>query len=164
MNRHSTVKGQILIIILLVILGILILFGLFSRFSIRLRATPIVQEAYWVVSEQHVSISKLGEDVEATIKIEATEHYVGSITVKIKKDIRFWPDSDYHITTIPVDLGGGEERMMKIGFTPDEATGGSLRGYFMEIEFQSTRTTWTMENSYPPRLKIVKSDTVNTHV
>ena len=164
LNRNSTVKGQILIIILLLILGIWLLFGLVSRFSIRLRATPIVQEAYWAVGDQDVSISKLGEDVEATIKIEATEHYVGSIVVKVKKDIRFWLDSDYHITTIPLDLGGGEERMMKIGFSPDEVTRGSLRGYFVEIEFQSTRTTWTMENSYPPRLKIVGNDVDNTRV
>lgn len=164
MNRNSTVKGQILIIILLLILGILLLFGLVSRFSIRLRATPIVQEAYWTASDQDISILKLGEDVEATIKIEATEHYVGSIVVKIKKDIRFWLDSDYHITTIPLDLGGGEERTLKIGFSPDEATRGSLRGYFVEIEFQSTRTMWTMENSYPPRLKIVENDVDNTLV
>jgi len=116
------------------------------------------------VGDQEVSISKIGEDVKATIKIEATEHYVGSIVVKIKKDIRFWLDSDYHITTIPLDLGGGEERTMKIGFTPDEATRGSLRGYFVEIEFQSTRTTWTMENSYPPRLKIVENNVDNTRI
>lgn len=153
-----------MIIILLLILGILLLFGLFSRFSIRLRATPIVQEAYWIVRDQNVSLSKLGEDVEAIIKIETTEHYSGSVVVKIKKDIRFWFDSDYHITTIPIDLGGGEERTMRIDFTPDEATGGSLRGYFVEIEFQSTKTTWTMENSYPPRLKIVKSDGDSTSV
>jgi hypothetical protein len=75
--------------------------------------------------------------------------------VKIRKDARLWFDSDFAVDTIPVDLAGGDEKTIELSFTPDEVSHGTitgLRGYFIEIEFRATGTTWTMENSYPPRL------------
>jgi len=154
LRRHQTAKGQILILILLVLVGLVLIFGLFSVVSFRARAAPIVREAFWLVDDQQVTAVGLGERVEAHIVVEAREEYVGSVVVKIRKDIRLWPDSDYHVSTIPVDLKGGEEKELKVTFTPDEASAGSLRGYFIEIDFRATRTTWTMENSYPPRLRV----------
>lgn len=154
MRRRQTSTGQGLILILLVLLAVVLIFGLFFTFSVGVRAAPIVRESFWLVDDQRVSIIRLGEKVDAHVVIKATEEYVGSVVVKIRKDIALWLDSDYHISTIPVDLKGGEEKEIEVTFTPDEVSRGGLRGYFIEIEFRVTKTTWVMENSYPPRLKV----------
>ena len=157
LRRRQASKGQILIIILLVLFGLVVISGLISIFSGRDRAAPTIKEAYWVVDGQKASTSSLGEEVEAHVVIQAVEQYSGSIVVKIRKDIRLWFDSDFTVVTTPVNLAGGDEKTIEIAFTPDEASHGNvtgLRGYFIEIEFKTTRTTWKMENSYPPRLTV----------
>jgi len=153
LNRRQK-KGQILILVLLVLIGLVLVFGVLSLVSTRARAAPIVQEAAWLVDDQQVSTATLQERVEAKIVIKATEQYTGSVVVKIRKDVRWWPDSDYQVSTIPVNLKGGDEREIEIAFTPDEASRDGLRGYFVEVGFSATRTTWVMENSYPPRLRV----------
>lgn len=157
MERRRGSKGQILAIILLLILGFIIISGLISFFSGRNGSAPIVKEAYWQVDGQKVSTSSLSQEVEAHVVVEATEQYVGSIVVKVRKDARLWFDSDFKVDTIPVDLAGGDEKSIELSFTPDETSHGTvtgLRGYFIEVEFRATRTTYTMENSYPPRLTV----------
>ena len=157
MERRRASKGQILAIILLLILGFIIISGLISIFSGRNGSAPVVKEAYWQIDGQKVSTSSLGQEVEAHVVVQATEQYVGSIVVKIRKDARLWFDSDFKVDTIPVDLAGGDEKSMELSFTPDETSHGTvtgLRGYFIEVEFRATRTTYTMENSYPPRLTV----------
>ena len=157
MERRRASKGQILAIILLLILGFIIISGLISIFSGRNGSAPVVKEAYWQIDGQRVSTSSLGQEVEAHVVVQATEQYVGSIVVKIRKDARLWFDSDFKVDTIPVDLAGGDEKSMELSFTPDETSHGTvtgLRGYFIEVEFRATRTTYTMENSYPPRLTV----------
>jgi hypothetical protein len=157
LRRHQT-KGQIIIIfIILIILGLIVISGLISIFSGRDRSAPIIREAYWLVDGQKASTCNVGEEVKAHIVIEPVEQYAGSIVVKIRKDVRLWPDADFAVSTIPVVIAGGDQEVIDITFTPDEATHGGLtglRGYFIEIEFKATRTTWTMENSYPPRLTV----------
>jgi len=157
MERRRASKGQILAIILLLILGFIIISGLISIFSGRNGSAPVVKEAYWQIDGQRVSTSSLGQEVEAHVVVQATEQYVGSIVVKIRKDARLWFDSDFKVDTIPVDVAGGDEKSMELSFTPDETSHGTvtgLRGYFIEVEFRATRTTYTMENSYPPRLTV----------
>jgi hypothetical protein len=157
MERRRAYKGQILAIILLLILGFIIISGLISFFSGRNASAPVVKEAYWRIDGQRVSTSSLGQEVEAHVIVEATEQYVGSIVVKVRKDARMWFDSDFKVDTIPADLAGGDEKSIELSFTPDETSHGTitgLRGYFIEVEFRATRTTYTMENSYPPRLTV----------
>ncbi len=157
MGRRHASKGQILIIVLLIIFGFIVISGLISIFSGRDGSAPVVKEAYWLVDGQRGSTCSLGQEVEAHLVVQATEQYTGSIVVKIRKDVRLWFDSDFAVDTIPVDLSGGDERTIELTFTPDEASHGSitgLQGYFIEIEFHGTRATWTMENSYPPRLTV----------
>jgi len=162
LRRRQTSKGQILILTLIVLLGLVLVFALLSMVTVRVRAAPIVREAFWLVNGERVSTARLGEKVEAHVVVKATEEYVGSIVVTIRKDIARGFDSDFHVATIPVNLRGGEEEEIELTFTPDEAGGGggflgfgALRGYFIEVEFRVTRTTWVMENSYPPRLRVV---------
>jgi hypothetical protein len=153
-NRRS-VKGQILVLVLLVLIGLVVVFALFSSFSGRVRAAPIVKEAVWTVGGSVVTRASVGNKVDARVEVQTVEEYVGSVVVKVRKDIRWWPDADYHVSTIPLNMRGGETTEIEVAFTPDEASSSGMRGYFIEIEFQATRTTWTMENTYPPRLIVV---------
>jgi len=152
LRRRQAAKGQVLVLILLALIGLVLIFGLISIFLARTRAAPQVSEAFWTRRDQPVTVVTLGDEVEAHVMVQAREEYVGAIVVKIRKDVRLWFDSDYAISTVPVNLKGGDQKELMVEFTPDEASAGSLRGYFIEVEFKVTRTRWTMENSYPPRL------------
>jgi len=157
LKERRASKGQIFALILLIIFGLIVLSAILSILSTRVRVAPRVKEAFWLVDGQEVSAATIDEEVEAHIVIEATEQYVGSIVFRVKKDVRLWWDSDFAISTVPVDLAGGEEKSLEITFTPDETSRGGLtglRGYFIEVEFRATRTTWGMENTYPPRLTV----------
>lgn len=136
------------------IVAIIIAFVLLSARVSRVRHSPTVQEAFWTVNGQRVTTASLGAEVTAHVTIRATEEYVGSIVVKVRKDLSFWPDSNYHIATLPVNLVGGQEREIRLTYVPDQASGGGLRGYFIEVDFEVTGTDWVMESSYPPRLKV----------
>jgi hypothetical protein len=155
MTARNKNKAQgIIIIIILLIIGFFVLFMLISAFSAK-RASPIVKEANWQVDEHTITQATRGEQVEAHVTIKATEEYVGSIVVKIKKDISWRLDTDYHVETFPVSLTADQETEIKVTFTPDETSIGRLRGYFIEVSFQVTGGSWAMENSYPPRLRVI---------
>lgn len=154
MKRRQSAKGQILILVLLVLIGLVLIFGIISMFSARTQAAPQVVEAFWTRRDQPVAVVTLGDGVTAHVIVQAKEEYVGAVVVRVRKDVRLWFDSDYGISTIPVDLKGGDQKELTVEFTPDEASTGNLRGYFIEVEFKVTRTRWTMENTYPPRLTV----------
>lgn len=161
MKKRNSSKGQILIIIIIVIIGIILIVGLSSLLSNRRRNAPVVQGAFWEIGDQAVTTARVGQEVQAHIEIKANEEYVGSIVVKIKKDISLWTDSDYHVQTFPVNIRGGDTEDLTVSFMPDQASGGGfrgLKGYFIEVDFQASGTTWTMENTYPPRLTVTPSD------
>lgn len=149
-----TRKGQGFILIIIVLLVIVVIFALLSTHSARVRSAPTVQEAFWRVGGQNVTEAFVGFEVEAHVVVKAKEEYVGSIVIKIRKDVSFWPDSDYSTKTVPVNLRGDQVTELELRFVPDQASAGRLRGYFMEIDFSVTHTSWAMENSYPPRLKV----------
>jgi hypothetical protein len=151
-------SGQILVLILLVLVAAVVVFALLSAHFGRVSAAPKVLEAYWRVGGQRVASVSVGDKVEAVVTVEASEQYVGSVVVKVRKDVSWWFDSDYAVATVPVDLRGGVEKELKVEFAPDEANCGSLRGYFIEVEFSATGTSWTMDTGYPPRLQVIKQD------
>jgi hypothetical protein len=144
------------------LIGIILFFALLPTFFYRVRGeVPVVQEVFWRVNGQRVAVASVGVEVEAHVVIRVSQDYVGSITIKIRKDISFWFDSDYSIKTEPVNLMSGQEINLVLRFTPDQASRGglfSLRGYFVEVDFSATHTKWVMESSYPPRLRAQKLD------
>lgn len=87
-----------------------------------------------------IKLSAYGGDVE------------GVITVKIKEDLALMPDRVYKEFTESIYLREGESVTLTFEFV---AEGGGLgfRGYFIEIVFPDG-SKWTMESSYPPRLKV----------
>ena len=148
-------KGQVLILILIVVLAIIVAFALLSIHEGQVRSTPQVQEAFWQVNSHTVTNTTVNNEVEGHIIIKATEDYDGSIVLKVRKDISWWMDSDYSTKTMPVSLKAGQTTELELAFTPDQASAGNLRGYFIEIDFSALRTKWIMENTYPPRLRVL---------
>jgi len=147
-------KGQTLLLIVILLAGIIVASAVLSTRLARVRYAPTVQDAFWEVDGQRVTTARVGAEVKAQVMIKATEGYVGSVVVKIRKDVALWLDSDYHVLTVSVNLVGGQEKEIDLVFVPDKPSGGGLRGYFIEIDFKATKTKWVMENSYPPRLKV----------
>jgi len=147
-------KGQAIVLILIVVLAVVVVFALLSVRSARIRSSPSVQEVFWQVGGANVTEASVGDDVEAHAVIKASAEYVGSMVLKIRKDVAFWPDSDYSTKTVPVNLKGDQVTELEFVFIPDQVSGGAFRGYFVEIDFQALHTNWVMENSYPPRLTV----------
>ena len=126
------------------------------RLSI-IEGTLSLVNAYWTVGGRTVTTCEVGEEVTAHIIVKANNAAVdGTIKVKIRKDLSLLPDRDVKIETFVVSLNKGESREYVLKFIPDEATGGSLRGYFIEIEGD---LSWTMLNAYPPRLTVTSGGT-----
>lgn len=136
----------------------IVLFALLPAWSARQRSTPVVRQVFWQVNGQNVTTTFVDQEVEVHVVIRAVEEYVGSVTVKVRKDVAVWFDSDYTVRTFPVNLGGDQVIELKLTFTPDQASGGRLRGYFVELDFLTKNTNWGMEDSYPPRLKVLEND------
>lgn len=154
MRAQQSLRGQTFLVVILLIAGIMVAFALLSARPVEVKYAPIVQEAFWEVDGEGVTTARVGTTVNAHVMIKAVGEYVGSVVVKIRKDFALWFDSDYQILSVPVDLVGGQEKEIELIFVPDKPSDGRLRGYFIEIDFEITKTKWVMENSYPPRLRI----------
>jgi len=78
----------------------------------------------------------------------------GIVTIHIRKDMRLLPDEDYKVQSFHISLSKDQVIELTVTFIASEKSGLTFRGYFIQIDFDSWDTTWTMENSYPPRLKV----------
>ena len=154
-------RGQILVFIVLILIFAFVVFALLSPHFGGGKPAPSVLEAFWRVDGQRVTFASVDDSVEAVVAVRASEQYVGSVIVKVRKDVSWWFDRDYAVATVPVDLRGGVERELALEFVPDEASVGrvgSLKGYFIEVEFSAVGASWSMDSAYPPRLEVVKQD------
>lgn len=145
-------KGISSMVIVLILVGLFFVLLLLSVRPVR-RPSPLVVEAKWFVDGLSVALVARGVVVEARVTVEGVEEYVGSIVVKVRKDIAVWSDVDYEVSTFPVSIAGGEQKELTVAFQPDQISDNSMRGYFIQIDYQAIGTTWTMQNTYPPRLK-----------
>ena len=149
-------RGIGFVLIIIVIVAIVVVFTLVLIRSTQLGSTPSVQDSYWVVAgkKSTPAVASVGQEVEAHVVIEAKEEYIDSVVVKIRKDISYLPDTDYATKTIPVDVKGGQTADLEVTFAPDQTSAGSLRGYFIEVDYSALHTNWVMDNAYPPRLTV----------
>jgi LEA14-like dessication related protein len=111
---------------------------------------------YWTVSGAPVSSCIVGDTVIGHVNVIANGGPVeGAVTVKIRKDIAAGLDTDFKVLTFDVSLATSQTAEYVVAFAPDTPTGGSLRGYFVEIEGS---LSWTMPSSYPPRLTVTQTE------
>jgi len=151
---QQTSKGFAFIVVVLLLIVILGAFALLFAWPVNVRYRPMVEEVFWDVDGQRVTTASVGLTVKAHVRIIATEEYVGLVVVKIRKDVALWPDSDYQVLSVPISLVSGQVKEVELAFIPDNPSGGSLRGYFVEIDLKATNSKWVMEATYPPRLKV----------
>jgi len=148
-------RGQVFIVIIVIIIILVALFVIVPMLGGRNRPAPLVQQILWQANNQNVTSVYLGEEFELRAVVKATEQYTGSVVVKVRKDVADWFDSDYAVKTFPLNLIGDQTIELELTFSPDEATQGRFRGYFVEIQFSATNTKWVMDDSYPPRLEVL---------
>jgi len=147
-------RGQILIVIVIILVIVVALIIFLPMLVGPHTSNPTVQETLWKIDGRNVTSCFVGDSVGAHVVIRASDQYIGSVEVKIRKDMSFWFDSDYATQTFPVNLPGCQTTEFVVTFSPDEASAGSLRGYFVEVDFLATGSNWVMQGSYPPRLTV----------
>lgn len=76
-----------------------------------------------------------------------------TVRVRIRKDIRVLPDEDYEVKTFDINVDTENTVTLRDSFVPDQASGFALKGYFIQVDFITWDDSWTIEDSYPPRLK-----------
>lgn len=63
------------------------------------------------------------------------------------------PDTTYASQMFTITLKTDESKEVMMIFTPDDASGLVLRGYFIEVYLNGVKA-YTMKSSYPPRLEV----------
>ena len=122
------------------------------RLAVRGAGSIEVVDAYWIVNGIRTYTCTLGDEVEAHVIIRAVGGSVsGTITLKVRKDISLAPDVDFAARDFVFSLNEGEFQELVLKFTPNEVSSSKLRGYFIELEGLAS---WTMPNTYPPRLTV----------
>jgi len=125
------------------------------RLTVGKGGTPLVVSAWWTTSAGIVTSVKRGETVQAHVRIKALEGNIqGTITIHIKKDLVLLPDKDYEVQTYTLSLNENEEIELTVTFIASESTSSFFRGYFIQVDFVTWGISWTMEPSYPPRLRV----------
>ena len=116
---------------------------------------PTVQSTTWKVGGTTVSEATQGQTVTAVIRIASSGgRSDGIVTVHIRKDIALFSDEDLVVNSYQIDLGENEYGDIEVSFVASDKSGFSFRGYFIQVDFDSWGDDWTMESSYPPRLKV----------
>lgn len=117
--------------------------------------TPSIQSVWWTVNNYIVTEAVKDQTVNANVRISAVDGQIsGVVTIRIRKDIALLPDEDYVIKSYNINLVKDQSIDIPVSFVAAEKTGFTFRGYFVHIDLASWSTSWDMENSYPPRLKI----------
>ena len=111
-----------------------------------------VSNVWWTKGAETVTSVDYGDEVDAKISVRAINgDFTGIITVLIRRDLAFTPDTNLATQSYSISLSEGEVKTLTVPFVASEASSSSFRGYFIEIEGD---ILWTMSNSYPPRLTV----------
>ncbi|MCD6263737.1 hypothetical protein J7L60_04955 [Candidatus Bathyarchaeota archaeon] len=123
--------------------------------EVPIEGTPSLENVWWTIDDQVVTEAQQGQTVKAHVQIRAVDGSVqGTVTVHIRKDLALLPDEDYKVQSFYLDLSEGQVIELTVTFSAAEKSGLSFRGYFVQVDFDSWGTSWTMDSAYPPRLKV----------
>jgi len=119
------------------------------------QGTLVVESAWWTVDGKVVTTERVGQTVTAHVRVRAVGGRVEELVrVKVRKDLALRPDEDYAVSTFTVKLESGQSAELSVAFVASEKSGLLFRGYFIEVDFLYSQREWTMDDAYPPRLKI----------
>ncbi len=119
------------------------------------------QKLPWPLDEEYLSIVNIGFEPQETIVDRPVDIHVGlfsvaqrevKVDVYVKKDLVSQPDQVVYeySTTIPLKGYG----VIDFSWTPTETSSDTLRGYYLEVYINGEKY-YTMQDSYPPRLKVL---------
>ncbi len=123
------------------------------------RGTIIVERYGWFIGSSAVTSARPGASARAAVLIRAQGNVDGTVTLELRRDLKYMPDTVLAQRSFRVSLADGEERTLYLDFTVESVT--NLRGYFMRVYYDST-PMWEMENSYPPRLAVERTPVIQT--
>jgi len=155
-NRKAVIPIIVIAIIFILVFALASFYLLARRYTSR----PIVAEAYWasrLFKQRHVYVAYMDEQVVACVVLAATEATEGDVTFRVRMDIKYWLDKDYATKMFHVRLSKGESATLELEFRPSQPSSGRLRGYYVQVDFESWVGKWTMPGSYPPRLTVLTS-------
>lgn len=113
-----------------------------------------VTNAWWSKSGSTVTSVEYGEDVDCKVTVKAVGGpFSGDVSVNVKRDLALAFDEIHASRIFSVSLDEGEQKTYTVSFTASEVSDSSFRGYFVELEGD---TSWTMSSSYPPRLLVTE--------
>ncbi len=115
------------------------------------RGTIIVEKYGWFVGNAFTSSIRPGSTVKAAVLIRARGNVEGTVTLEIKRDQKYLPDSVAVRRNFYINLRDGEEKTLYLEFIAESSS--TLRGYFMKVYLDGS-PVWEMRNSYPPRLLV----------
>jgi hypothetical protein len=116
---------------------------------------PSIVDVWWTVNDQIVTSCQQDQTVIANVKVMANGGSVsGTLTVHVRKDIPYLPDEDHVTQSFTVSLSEGQSGVATLTFVAAQTTGWTFRGYFIQVDFDSWGTSWTMVSEYPPRLQV----------
>ena len=111
-----------------------------------------VTNAWWSWSGSTVTSADIGDNIDGKVTLRAVGGPVsGEVTVNIREDLAWASDETLTSDTFAVSLNEGEQRTFTVPFTALESSGSGFSGYFIDVQGD---VSWTMSNSYPPRLTV----------
>ncbi|KXA90015.1 hypothetical protein AKJ61_01680 [candidate division MSBL1 archaeon SCGC-AAA259B11] len=119
---------------------------------------PSVLDGYWTDEGSEITQTVKGNEIRAHVNFKASEGYLeGTAKIVVRRDISLWSDEDYVTKTESIDISKDETYDLWIDWTPQKATGeDGTNGYHLEFWWNGEKK-WTMDDSYPPRLKVESS-------
>ncbi len=119
---------------------------------------PSVSNGYWTDEGVEITQTVKGNKIKAHVNFKASEGYLeGNAKIVVRRDISWGFDEDYATKTESININKDETYDLWIDWTPQKATGeDSTNGYHLEFWWNGEKK-WTMDDSYPPRLKVETS-------
>ena len=141
----------------LVIALLLISATLLESISIvKANPSPIIEWKGWSIGSYYETVGFIGDTLRANVRIN--EEPSGHYRIRIMRDI--WLGSDEEMTKLEFDYDGSD-RTYSLSFTPTIGTNEQdTNGYHVDLYKKELWGAlwvekWTMQNEYPPRLRVI---------
>ena len=146
-------RGQIsLLVIIFMVLLFLFIFWFIPKQYRNYNSLIVIESIKWKDNEgKNISVVESNQLVKVIITLSINGEYIGYITFKVRKDVRFLPDKDVAFLRQYYILRDKEKITITLSFIAEKSL--LTRGYFVEIDWKNKR--YVMPNSYPPRLRVI---------
>jgi len=112
---------------------------------------------WWERDGKHVSSVKLGQKTYAKVKVEAPiGGWNTNFRVCVRADLTHRRDVDVKCIDKQVNFEPGDTYTFEVPFTAKYYD--NIRGYFIEVRTHNPSKKWTMDDHYPPRLKLTSKN------